>query len=245
MIPTVLHTLWPGDDPFRTEFCQWRETWVRHNPDWSLRFWRTEPTGDARVDRIVSSPLYTPVFKSDVLRWAVLLAHGGFYVDADVECLRPWDAVRAAAPTGFLCAREPAWPRRSWETTPAPPELSNAVLGARPHHPFVRHMLEGVIARAERAGVEACNRPGATNAVSGPIALSRAAYGRSDVTVVPTEWFFPEAAPGNEEALGELACGQTPSRIDLGDSFARHHWNAGTRDGHRRMLEASALAGGG
>ncbi|HEY4011953.1 MAG TPA: glycosyltransferase [Polyangiaceae bacterium] len=242
MVPPIVHTLWPGDDPFRPEFRNWRRTWLVHNPDWSLRFWRTEPTGDSRVDRIVGSPAYTPVFKSDVLRWAVLLEHGGLYADVDLECLRPCGPVLdAAAKTGFLCAFEPRWPRRPWELVQAAPVASNAVLVAAPGHPFVREMLDGILARAGCATVEACNTPGAYNEISGPIALTRRVQQRRDATIAPAEWFFPEAK-GNEEALRRIAHGEA-AEVVVGDAFTRHHWNAGTRGGHAKMLEASGMTG--
>src|SRR5262249_39837280 len=71
MIPRTIHHVWPGSDNFRAELHGFRASFLRHHPDWSMHFWRTELGGEAfeEVRALLADPRYTVVAKSDVARF--------------------------------------------------------------------------------------------------------------------------------------------------------------------------------
>jgi hypothetical protein len=87
-IPRIIHQIWMGPLPPPVE---WLRTWAERHPDWEYRLWTEQTTpfplrNQAQFD---ASPQYCG--KADILRYEVLLRHGGIYVDADMRCLRPFE----------------------------------------------------------------------------------------------------------------------------------------------------------
>ena len=72
MVPRILHQIWLGDQPFPDDFAGYRETWLRHHPDWEHRFWTEDnlPGGLRRTE--VYERLRMPAERSDILRLEVL-----------------------------------------------------------------------------------------------------------------------------------------------------------------------------
>ena len=180
MIPTIVHHVWPGDSPFRTEMHRFRESWQRLHPDWSFFFWRKRSFGsalfDERVVKLLADRRYTVVLKSDVLRLWALHEFGGIYADTDVECLKSFDSLLTPG-GGFFCGRHDVR------------YLSTAVMGSVPKHPLLAAMLDEALRRVNARSVEDCNYR--TNEITGPYLLTELASGRSDVTMHPSEWFSP------------------------------------------------------
>ncbi len=57
MIPKIIHHVWPGADPFKAKYHEWRLSWMRHHPDWQFRFWRgNEPTLDTLTRQAMADP---------------------------------------------------------------------------------------------------------------------------------------------------------------------------------------------
>jgi hypothetical protein len=166
VIPRILHRTVPADTPRQVE--EWWEAFGVMHPDWELRTYR-EPidpadwplTGDlfARCD--------SGAQKAGLIRLEALYAHGGVYVDSDVEPVRPLDPLlhlRAFA---------------AWEDENVVPD---AVLGAEAGHPAFKVML----AKA-RAAVESGGDPWA----SGPGVTTGTLPGRNDVLLLPPGSFYP------------------------------------------------------
>jgi len=86
------------------------------NPGLTLRFWNdTDATSEVRTrmrcgERVAAAyaSLRPPVARADLLRWCVLLVHGGVYLDADALLLRPLHAL-LRADDRLVLAREAAW----------------------------------------------------------------------------------------------------------------------------------------
>jgi hypothetical protein len=66
------------------------DTWPKHHPDWEYRLWTDAdlPVLD-NADLFERAPSYA--MKADLLRYEILVRHGGIYIDADFECHRPLD----------------------------------------------------------------------------------------------------------------------------------------------------------
>ena len=42
MIPKIIHHVWPGADPFKEKFHNFRNSWMKNHPDWTFYFWRLD-----------------------------------------------------------------------------------------------------------------------------------------------------------------------------------------------------------
>jgi hypothetical protein len=125
------------------------------NPSWKFKFWtdreREAPCKGMETVFVDTFPLphlercYQESRnwgeKSDILRFEILYREGGVYADHDANCLKPFDGLHRAY--DFYCGFE----------TPHPPfagynvTCGNGVIGARPHHPVVKEVIDLIASR--------------------------------------------------------------------------------------------------
>jgi len=214
VIPKIIHRVWVGgrEPEWQASF---RESWEQ--PGWELWQW-----GDEDIEGLLlrNRPLYDKAekiagrfagqFRADLIRYEILEQHGGVYVDADFECLRPLDELEAMVGDADCFA---AWEEPNvW--------INNAIFGAVPGHRFVNALIsllpQSVV---EHAGA----RP---NIMVGPQFVTRVyrmGY-EDDVLVLPKETFYPYL--WNE--LGR-------EREDFPNAFAVHHWGNRRRERWQKM----------
>lgn len=89
--PKTIHIYWAqGQDDapevVRLAIASWRE----HNQGWRFILW-DEAAAHEVLDRATLAPGLKTTPYSDLLRTAILLRHGGVWVDATVLCMRPLD----------------------------------------------------------------------------------------------------------------------------------------------------------
>lgn len=92
MIPKVIHYCWFGGKPKPADILRYMDTWKLALPGYEIKEWN-----EANFD--VNSTPWTAeamecgkyAFVTDYVRLAVLLEHGGIYMDTDVEVVRPFD----------------------------------------------------------------------------------------------------------------------------------------------------------
>lgn len=129
MIPRQLHQIWLGDAPLPTRAL---ETWQRLNPGWEYRLWREDTPGLfplVNQDKFDRAQTFT--VKSDLMRYEVLLRHGGVYVDADMIALRPLDAFLSFVRKSAFLVQD-----RHFKSL-----LTNAMMGSMPGHPLLAEMV--------------------------------------------------------------------------------------------------------
>ena len=104
MTPRVIHCVWLGGAPKPPVVLRCLESWRRMCPGWEIREW-----GDEALESISNRYLREAVahrkwaFAADYLRLKVLNDHGGFYLDTDLELLKPIDEFCANDfTTGFI-----------------------------------------------------------------------------------------------------------------------------------------------
>ena len=137
IIPLKIHQIWLGGGSPPEECKKSMATWRNLHPSWEYHLWL-----DADAERELSNvcPWLLEGFlqatnlaeKSDLLRLAVVLRHGGLYVDVDFDCLRPFDCLhhKFAFYTG--------------ESNVGAFELNNGLFAACPGHPAVRFLCDHV-----------------------------------------------------------------------------------------------------
>jgi FkbM family methyltransferase len=196
VIPRVFHRIWLGG-PMPERERHFGETWARHHPDWELRLWH-----DGNLPPLVNQAQFdaatSPAQKADILRYELLLEHGGVYLDTDFECFRSIEPlledVRA------FCGREDAQ------------LVTNSLLGCVPGHPF----FAKVVAALPDSVAWLPGRP--PNEQTGPELLSRVlveqeALGQGVPTVFAPELFFPYHWTEPHRASE-----------DFPQAYAAHHW---------------------
>jgi len=147
MIPKIFHHTWPSGGPFKEKFRRYRESFMKHNPDYTFMFWTCEQRDQyaiSDISRYLQSPEcgLSYIVLSDILRFEILYKYGGIYVDTDVECLKNFDC--------FL--ENESFAAYSY----APNNIGNAVIGTVPDNPLCKDIVTVVINNLLRLGTEAC-----------------------------------------------------------------------------------------
>ena len=89
MIPKILHLMWIGPHPKPSKLI---DTWYNMNPDWEIMQWDEEKLKKETFvnQRLIDNcPQYNG--KKDIMSFEILKKYGGFFVDADSDCIRPLD----------------------------------------------------------------------------------------------------------------------------------------------------------
>lgn len=190
------------------EFVVYGETWKEFLPEWEHVLW----TGSS-IERPLPTDLqaiydeaerYAPgsegQLRSDILRYWILLTHGGVYVDTDMEALR---SIEPLLP-GIACFAGWEFPGR-W--------INNAILGAVPGGLVMAAAVLHLAGRIEQLH----RRPGVRpNVLSGPQYLTHLYFEggiRPHLHVFPKGYFYPYL-------WNELERG----RERFPNSYAVHHW---------------------
>ena len=166
MIPRVFHQIWLGEGPF--PYAVERESWHRFHPDWEHRLWTER---DLPVDLELTEAanlLRQPAERADILRLELLHRHGGVYLDADFECLKPVDPLLDGV-SCFLGLLDSG-------------RVSNAVIGTVPGHPLLAKAMAEVRPRTTYGPVD---REG-----TGPLLLERIRHDVDGVTLFEPNVFY-------------------------------------------------------
>src|ERR1700693_985366 len=89
MIPRRMHQIWIGPRPRPSALMN---EWQAKHPDWEYFLWSDfslgtlDPSLSALMAKIDELP-----GKTDILRYHILHAHGGVYIDADTRLVAPLD----------------------------------------------------------------------------------------------------------------------------------------------------------
>ncbi|WP_374444098.1 glycosyltransferase [Stella sp.] len=219
-IPRILHFTWRTPD-IPARYRPFFDGWARHHPGWAVRLWTDADLRDfvARHD-----PGFLPIFDAypdpiervDTGRYLVLAHLGGVFVDLDLECFQPIDALLDGE--SLVLGLEPdshgealKATRRGITRIPCP-----TFMASTPGHAFWSDV---------RAALPIARRAADPLDVSGPFLLSRvlARYRGSDpVRVLPSETLYPvDRDSAWEGALFDI---ERWNAVAL-RAYTHHHWD--------------------
>jgi inositol phosphorylceramide mannosyltransferase catalytic subunit len=220
LIPKVFHQIWLGDKPMPSRFQRWADEWLSLNPGWQMQWW-TDRHLPEMVNRKEFDAAEKMAAKSDILRYEVLAAFGGVYVDSDFEPLKPIETILTDV--------------RSFQADELDDRPCNALLGCVAGDPFYQSIVKA-IPHSIRQG-------GDIVATTGPGLLKRviADYlgdGRRKVEdpapgVEQRRWRL-ESADGRRQVHGFHWSVLYPYHYDRPElenkefpqAYAKHHWTA-------------------
>ena len=90
MIPKIIHYIWFGGKPFPNKVLKCIESWHKYLPDYEFKLWNEE-TFDVNSVEFTKQAYANKkwAFVSDYVRMYALNKFGGWYLDTDIEILRP------------------------------------------------------------------------------------------------------------------------------------------------------------
>ena len=151
-IPKIIHQTFKSRD-IPPKYSSYRDGLTALHPGWEYKFYDDEACRQA-VER--HFPAFLAIYdrasviqRTDIFRVIVVYGEGGFYMDMDVECLNPLDAL-----CGFRCVF-------AEESTLTGEEalrlghrdrlrVANCMFGSEPGHPFLLYILRKMAGESRR-----------------------------------------------------------------------------------------------
>lgn len=199
MIPHIIHGIWLGGDPLPERWRRCWESWGEYHPHWQQRLW-----GPESLPRDFDFYGATDLRQcADILRYQLILEHGGFYVDMDFECLRPIDKIIET--TAAFAAREDDRHQA----------ISIGILGAVKFHPTFWRIVKEL--------PESIQKHQAIGDQTGPAFLTRIVrQWKLPLTVFPATLFYPYQG---SDAMNGIPFDPASAP----EAYAVHHWASLTK----------------
>ncbi|MBS0627763.1 MAG: hypothetical protein JSS09_06085 [Verrucomicrobia bacterium] len=164
-IPRIIHQIWLGGE-VPEKYHEWMNAWASLK-GWEYKLWKDEDVASLRLhNRDLYEMATNKGEKSDILRLELLDQYGGIYVDVDYECINIDIFEELHEQYDFYIGFEPL--EHGVIAAKNMFKMCNALIGARPHHPLIKHLITNLKANylAYRSFAGAVER-------SGPSYLSR------------------------------------------------------------------------
>ena len=209
IIPKIIHQIWLGGE-VPEKFLKLTESWKKMHPEWEYKLWTDE---DVETFPFINEKAFFAAtnygMKADILRYEILRAYGGLYVDIDFECLKPMDIFHHAH--HFYCGMDPQG------------IIGNSLIGCTPFHPIIESCIIS-ISKLKRFTLSDDEIQMAT----GPFLLhfiTANLMKRSvgDPVCYPTKFFFPFQYK-NCKGLNFLDAKTQNRDLLLEDTHAIHYW---------------------
>ena len=144
-IPKIIHQTWSSKNVPKVAI-PWIKSVLRNHPDWQYMFWTQEDIRCFIKNRYpkhyeIYTKYRTDMYKADAMRYFVLHALGGFYIDLDVESLQPLDLWSRAA---HAVVSQENLEHSHMLHRLKKPNVMTTVLASRPGHPFFKLLFSSL-----------------------------------------------------------------------------------------------------
>jgi hypothetical protein len=193
-IPKVFHQIWLGEAEMPIAFRVFRDHLMALHPDWDHCLWT-----DKNLPPLINEPLFhaqsRAFYRADVLRYEILAAHGGVYIDTDFLMYRNIEPLLRNT-DHFLAYEGVDW-------------VCNSIMGFVPNHWFLWKLISEAPTRSralwDRWGVERI----------GPGLVTACAKECPNLLILPKPIFYPLAAKDVRQGQFEAS----PA------AYGAHLWN--------------------
>lgn len=185
MIPKIIHQIWLGDQAIRPEPLM--HTWRDKNPSWEHKVW-TEENMPVLRNQAQFDAVDELAGKADILRYELLFDEGGFFVDADSECVTP--LTEDFVDNDCFCCWENEITRTGL--------MANGYLGASKNN----DLMKTLILHIGNIPVEVLRNlpPKFSWQILGPKLLTYFGQNYKDLTVYPSHYFIPKHYSGVDQS---------------------------------------------
>jgi hypothetical protein len=174
VIPRIIHHIWLGGSP-SPQLQTWMGSWTHHHPEWEHRVWTDDNLPTLRNDKeFRAAPSLAQ--KADVLRYELLLEHGGLYVDTDFECYRSLDE-RLTGPTLVMASEYGC--------------LTNSIMAGDAGHPYLQALVDELPERLATSGDSVLPHVSSGPSFVDKVFCDMGLAFDPDVLLLPSDYFFP------------------------------------------------------
>lgn len=175
MIPKTIHQIWLGP---KKRPARLMDSWAAMHPEWEHRVWTEADIPSDMVNRDKLEQIEEWAGKADILRYEVLLRHGGVYCDADSLCVKRMD--------DWLLERECFAVFENEQVVPG--LVANGYIGAEKGCALMGHLIEGI--RGKEVSYAKTGRMAWQNV--GPVHFTQTIIDRKyPIDVFPSWMFIP------------------------------------------------------
>ncbi len=209
--------------PHRWRDCS--ESWKAHHPNWEHRLWTDEDVDNfVKVHhpglRGVLDSFPYAIQRVDMMRYLILSVYGGVYVDLDMECLQPLDALLDGLQ--FAAAYEPREHEAGLRESRV---VGNAFLASTREHPLWPAVISELLSSPPKKALPHYDVLTST----GPLFLTRVIrqFGEKRLSLLESHVVYPTV--NGSVALKTLTSGgakgrRMKQRLARDGSFAVHYW---------------------
>lgn len=129
MIPHRIHQIWfQSEKNIPKKYHGYQKSWKDNHPQWEYKVWDEKSMSDLirQEDPVFHENTWTQyklmVHKYDSARFFILRKYGGFYVDMDMQCLKPLDDL--CLHYNFVAGKYFGY------------IVNTGIIGSIPHHPI-------------------------------------------------------------------------------------------------------------
>ncbi len=136
-IPKIIHQVWIGSAPLPPRYKVYIKECKALHPDWEYKLWtekEIENWNFATKDLYLKARNYQE--KTNIIRVAAVQQYGGIYLDTDILCIKPFDALLEYY--DFFAGLEPNFINH-WI-----PVMNNAFIAAKPNHPLFTEYFQSL-----------------------------------------------------------------------------------------------------
>lgn len=127
-IPKIIHQIWIGPHKIPDKCLPFMQSWIKYHPDWEYKLWTNKDLESFSpiTERAITNARNIGS-KVDIFKYEILYKFGGIYVDADFECIKPFDII--AENSHFFAGIY------------SQNMIGNGIIGSTKNHPLLKQIL--------------------------------------------------------------------------------------------------------